>query len=340
MSVVTSFTTYTGKQSEFKDLVMAHLWGFLNLKDLGFNIMEDIQSTKTMYKDQYLDKITKKRNGCTPATTETGTGIQISSFPLTVNDMFVQLVQCAAVFDATIAETARKKGVDINNLEGTVIESYILERIAEDAARDIYRIFWLGDTTLTDTNYTMFDGIFKKTKAGFLAVDGTTSAGTIAATDLLPANIQATLQRIYDAQSYELRYMDDASKIMFVTDPVWIAYERYLQSTQFSGVSEQRVALINGIQTLMYNGIPMANLKVISKYLALDFASGSPAAISNPNRVLLTLGSNHYIATDTMTDTASVELFYDRRDDQNYTRMRYKLGYNYAYGFYNTIAGY
>ena len=60
-NAITSMTTYTGKQSEFKDLVMAKPYGYLGLKDLGFQVIEDVQSNKIMYKDALMDKITKKR---------------------------------------------------------------------------------------------------------------------------------------------------------------------------------------------------------------------------------------------------------------------------------------
>ena len=337
-NVITSMTTYTGKQSEFKDLVMIKLYGYLGLRDLGFQVIEDVQSNKIMYKDALLDKITKKRVGCN--NTATGTGVAISSFTLSVVDMQTQLEQCSDVFDATIAETVRKKGVDINDLTGTEIESYILEKVAETAARDLYRIVFLGDTTLSDSNYTPFDGIYKKVKAGYLAGDGTTYGGAITSSSLSISNIVATLDAVWDAQSYELKFIPDEQKVMFVEDSVFRAWEKYLSSTQFSGVGEQRNVLVNGVATLSFRGIPMVNTQVISKYLALDFATGSPAAVANPYRILLTKADNHYIVTDAITDTAKVVMWYEPLQDTNYTRLRYKAGYNYAYGALNCFAGF
>jgi hypothetical protein len=337
-NVITSMTTYTGKQSEFKDLVMIKLYGYLGLRDLGFQVIEDVQSNKIMYKDALLDKITKKRVGCN--NTATGTGVAISSFTLSVVDIQTQLEQCSDVFDATIAETVRKKGVDINDLTGTEIESYILEKVAETAARDLYRIVFLGDTTLSDSNYTPFDGIYKKVKAGYLAGDGTTYGGAITSSSLSISNIVATLDAVWDAQSYELKFIPDEQKVMFVEDSVFRAWEKYLSSTQFSGVGEQRNVLVNGVATLSFRGIPMVNTQVISKYLALDFATGSPAAVANPYRILLTKADNHYIVTDAITDTAKVVMWYEPLQDTNYTRLRYKAGYNYAYGALNCFAGF
>jgi hypothetical protein len=52
MAAITSFTTYTGKQSEFRELVMKKLAGFARVDQLGFQLVEDVQSNKIMYKDQ------------------------------------------------------------------------------------------------------------------------------------------------------------------------------------------------------------------------------------------------------------------------------------------------
>tara|TARA_R110000868_G_scaffold199423_1_gene446062 strand:+ start:227 stop:1252 length:1026 start_codon:yes stop_codon:yes gene_type:complete len=338
-NAITSMTTYTGKQSEFRELVMKKLQGFLSLNELGFQIIEDIQSNKIMYKDAYMDKITRKRVSCN--NTVTGNGVAISSFTLAVTDMQAQLEQCADVFDATIAEVLRKKGADINDLTATEIETYILERVADAAARDIFRIVLLGDTTLTNADYTAFDGVFKKVKAGFLATDGTVRvAASISDSDLTAANLVATLDAYVTAQPDELKFMPDESKRFYVTDSVYRAYERYLSSTQFSGVAEQRNALVNGIPSLTFRGIPMVNLKVISKYLLQDFNTTSPQSSSIvDNRILLTVPENHYIATDTLTDTARVQMWYEPVEDQNYTRLRYKLGYNYAFGELNVFGG-
>lgn len=338
--IVTSFTTYTGKQSEFRELITQKFSQYPALAALGFNVVNDIQSVKKMYKTPYLDKITKKRVGCSTTSTETGNGVAVTSFDLAVTDMQIQLPLCADVFASTIAETALKKGFDINNLEGTEIESMLAEMILEAAGRDAFRTLFLGDTTLSNTDYTAFDGLFKKLKAGYLAADGTVQAdGSITSTDINLTNIVTTFNNFIDAQPSELKYMDDAAKVFYVTHPVYEAWKRYLQSTNFSGVGAQRDALINGIPTLSFNGIPVVSLGLLSKYIDTDFATGSPATAATANRIILTTPENHYIATDLLEDTAKLDFWYERKEDTNYTRLRYKLGFNYAFGNMNVIGG-
>ena len=338
MAAITSFTTYTGKQSEFRELVMKKLAGFARVDQLGFQLVEDVQSNKIMYKDNYLDKITKKFTTC--QNTETGTGVSVSSFTLSVVNMQAQLEQCAAVFDATIAEVLRKKGADINDLTGTEIEAYVLERVAEAAARDLFRILFLGDTTLSNSDYTAFDGVFKKIKAGYLAGDGTVYGGTITASDINTSNIINTLDsKLWDVQPYELKFIPDNEKVLLVTDNIFRAYKKYLSSTSF-GIVEQRSALVNGISDITFRGIPVVSLGVIDKYIATDFATGSPAAASTPYRAILTKADNHYLATDTLTASSQVQMWYDQTQDKNYTRLRYEAGYNYAFGELNVFAGF
>lgn len=338
MAAITSFTTYTGKQSEFRELVMKKLAGFARVDQLGFQLVEDVQSNKIMYKDNYLDKITKKFTTC--QNTETGTGVSVSTFTLSVVNMQAQLEQCAAVFDATIAEVLRKKGADINDLTGTEIEAYVLERVAEAAARDLFRILFLGDTTLSNSDYTAFDGVFKKIKAGYLAGDGTVYGGTISASDINTSNIVNTLDsKLWDVQPYELKFVPDNEKVLLVTDNIYRAWKKYLSSTAF-GIVEQRSSLVNGISDVTFRGIPMVSLGVIDKYIATDFATGSPAAAATPYRAILTKADNHYLATDTLTASSQVQMWYDQTQDKNYTRLRYEAGYNYAFGELNVFAGF
>lgn len=338
MSAISSMPTWTGKQADFAELIKIKLLGSNDLAKLGFTVKEDVQSNRTEYKAPYLDKITSVRSGCTAASVSAG-GLAIAALTLTVADFKISDGQCAATFDNTIAELVRKKGFDINNLEGTQIDTLIQELVLDGAARDAYRKLWLNDTTYGNADYLGYDGVFKKVKAGYLAGDGTTYAGAITDADLAVGAIIATLNRIEDAQSDELKYMPDTMKKMYVTDGVWKAYRRYLQSTQFSGVAESRLALINGIETLYYNNIELINLGVISKYLSTDFSNGSPATLTTPHRILLTVPDNHIVSTDALTDSFSLDFWYEKKDDINYWRMFYKMGYTYAWGALNTMAG-
>lgn len=335
-NLITSVASYTGKQAEFQDTFVLKLAQNQLISALGFRIEQDIQSTKTFYKTGRLNKITKKVTGCTNE--DTATGVAISSVPLTVVQMEAQLKQCKDVFESSIYEAALKKGYDVYNLEGTQIQTLLLEIFGDAVANDLYRQIFLNDTALSNSDYTGYDGVFKKLKSGYLASDGTTRvAATISASDINSTNIVATLDSYVTAQKSPLKYnLSAQDKRFYVTDPVYRAWEMKL--TELGSIESSKVQLVDGIDALKFRGVPVVNLTQIDEYIGLDFATGSPAA-ANTNRIILTNPKNHIIGTDLLTDTTSAEFWYERKDKTNYARLNYRAGYAYVDGQENVIGG-
>lgn len=336
-NLITSVASYTGKQAEFQETFVLALAKTPLLAQLGFRIEQDIQSSKTFYKTGRLNKITKKSVDCN--TGDTATGVAISSVVLSVTQMEAELSQCKAPFESSIYEAALKKGYDVYNLEGTQIQTLLLEVFGSAVADDLYRQIFLNDTTLTNSDYTAYDGIFKTLTAGALAGDGTVRvAAVISDTDINQTNILTTLDTYVDAQNSVLKYnYTPDQKRMYVTDPIYRALET--KYTALGNLESSKTELINGISTLKFRGIPVVNLLTIGDYINLDFATGSPAT-ANDNRIILTNPQNHIIGTDMMTDTTSAEFWYERKDKKNYCRLNYRAGYKYIDGVENVIGGF
>ncbi len=336
-NLITSVASYTGKQAEFQETFVLALAKTPLLAQLGFRIEQDIQSSKTFYKTGRLNKITKKSVDCN--TGDTATGVAISSVVLSVTQMEAELSQCKAPFESSIYEAALKKGYDVYNLEATQIQTLLLEVFGSAVADDLYRQIFLNDTTLTNSDYTAYDGIFKTLKAGALAGDGTVRvAAVISDTDINQTNILTTLDTYVDAQNSVLKYnYTPDQKRMYVTDPIYRALET--KYTTLGNLESSKTELINGISTLKFRGIPVVNLLTIGDYINLDFATGSPAT-ANDNRIILTNPQNHIIGTDMMTDTTSAEFWYERKDKKNYCRLNYRAGYQYIDGVENVIGGF
>ena len=336
-NLITSVASYTGKQAEFQETFVLALAKTPLLAQLGFRIEQDIQSSKTFYKTGRLNKITKKSVDCN--TGDTATGVAISSVVLSVTQMEAELSQCKAPFESSIYEAALKKGYDVYNLEGTQIQTLLLEVFGAAVADDLYRQIFLNDTTLTNSDYTAYDGIFKTLKAGAIAGDGTVRvAAVISDTDINQTNILTTLDTYVDSQNSVLKYNYTADqKRFYVTDSIYRAYETKL--TTLGSLESSKTELVDGIGALKFRGIPMVNLLTISDYINLDFATGSPAT-ANDNRIILTNPLNHIIGTDMMTDTTSAEFWYERKDKKNYCRLNYRAGYKYIDGVENVIGGF
>jgi len=330
-NIITSVASYTGKQAEFRDTFVLALAKTPLLAALGFRIEQDIQSSKTFYKTNRLNKITKKAVDCN--TGDTATGVAIDSVVLSVTQMEANMTQCKAPFESSIYEAALRKGYDVYNLEATQIQTLLLEIFGMAAGNDLYRQIFLNDTTLSNPDYSAYDGIFKTIKTGYLANDGSVRvAATISDTDINSTNIIATLDAYVDQQPSNFKYNVLAGeKRLFVTDPIYRALEK--KYTELGNIESNKTQLIDGIDTLKFRGIPVVNLLTIGDYILQDFSTVSPASAGTmDNRIILTNPANHIIGTDLMTDTTSAEFWYERKDKTNYARLNYSIGYKYIDG--------
>jgi len=234
-----------------------------------------------------------------------------------------------------------KKGYDVYNLEATQIQTLLLEVFGMAVGDDLYRQIFLNDTTLTNNDYTAYDGIYKRLKAGALAADGTVRvAATIADADINSTNIVATLDSYVNAQPSAMKYnISKADKRFYVTPTVYEAWEMKL--TELGSLESSKVQLIEGVDALKFRGIPMVNLQQIDEYILQDFSTASPVSSATMNnRIILTNPQNHIIGTDLLTDTANAEFWYERKDKTNYARLNYRVGYNYIDGAENVIGGF
>lgn len=183
------------------------------------------------------------------------------------------------------------------------------------------------------------DGVFAKLLAGVAANDGTVDAGAITDTDILPANIEATMFRIYTAQSALMESYPDTDKVLLVTNSIAKAWKRYLQTQTGLNTIIQTEYITRGVNELSYNNIPMVVMDWVDRGIALYDTTGSPASTVNPNRAILTTTANHHIMIDG-TGFENIDPFYDRKDDKVYSPASAMVDYLYAYGEFNVIAGF
>ena len=145
---------------------------------------------------------------------------------------------------------------------------------------------------------------------------------------------------IVSSQSQLLKGFDNGSKVLIVTQTVYEAWARFLQvgnGTAFQYANAD--AIRNGVADVRYLGIPMITASYVDTGLSLYETSGSPAAVTNPHRVILTIGNNHHIMIDG-TGFEAIEPFYDRKDDKVYSPASAMVDYKYGYGELNVFAGF
>lgn len=221
------------------------------------------------------------------------------------------------------------------------IVSRIVEKQSNAFNTNLLYALFFGDSASSTTWLTGMDGVFKKLVAGAVATDGTVRVSTsMSSTDINLTNIEATLYAIYSAQSNLMKTFDNSQKVFIVTQTVYEAWARYLQiATGVGGNLIDRASVQNGVTGISYQGIPMINANYIDRGIALYDLTGSPAAADDPNRVILTVPSNHHIMIDG-SGFESIEPFYDRKDDKVYSPASAMIDYQYGYGELNVIAGF
>ena len=181
-----------------------------------------------------------------------------------------------------------------------------------------------------------FNGVYKKLKTGAAANDGTVDVGTITATDLLPANIEATMYEFYVGQSNLMKTFDNSAKAFIVTQNVYEAWSRFLQIGNGSAWNYQNPSTIqNGVSGITYQGIPIINANYVDRAIQL-FDSTSP---TTSERIILTVPTNHHIMIDG-TGFETLDPFYDRLTDIVYSPASAMVDYQYGYGELNVIGGF
>jgi hypothetical protein len=207
------------------------------------------------------------------------------------------------------------------------------------ANEDLLAVLFLGDTSSSNSMLATIDGVDAKWLAGVANGDGTVDAGAITATDLLPANIEATFNRVFEAQPRQLRRQAANLKKFWVTGSVYYAFQRYLQINTGTTTIVQTSNITEGITIAKYNGIEIVNLDWLDDAIVDYNSVGSPPSTVNPHRIYLTMPSNHALMMDGSGYTM-IDPFYDRKDDKVYSPLTAMIDYQYGFGFYNVFAGF
>jgi len=266
------------------------------------------------------------------------TGSPITKKALDPYELDFSFQQCYTDFLKSIFGDSLPDGWRKGELTPEIVDRIVTKQSNSFNTNMLYALFF-GDTASSTTWLTGIDGVFKKLLAGATASDGTVNAGAISDSDLTPANIEGTLYDIYTAQSDLMKSFDNNTKAFIVTNTVYEAWTRYLQiGTAVGGNIIDRASVVNGVTGIAYQGVPMINASYIDRGIALYDRAGSPLAPNEPNRVILTVPSNHHIMLDG-SGFEAIEPFYDKLTDKVYSPASAMIDYQYGYGELNVIAG-
>ncbi len=132
----------------------------------GIRVIPNVQSNMKL---NYFPAINKLLKAYVKGFTGTNFGAH-SQRTLSVVRLKAEASQDAMEFYQTVFETALNKGVNWNDITGTILEDVVLELFRAAVESDTYRMFWLADTykeTLSSTTYGNYSGTADTTYNAF-----------------------------------------------------------------------------------------------------------------------------------------------------------------------------
>lgn len=336
--------TYVGKEpGSIGEAIVRRVFNNENLEaTLGIRIREDVVVREKMIHAHMSKYITRKRLGCGERT-NSGKPIFREKY-LEVTNAQIWDEICAEDFGGTVAELARKKGYDINNLEGTQIEDLLQELYANIWERDFQMIVQFGDSDIavpakpadnaTDADKAAYakaatlsitDGFWKQVFAG-VAADADDPDKIIRAATVPTGNLAANYTRdvllpaLYDGQSPLMDQVEDSQKLFVLSRSL---YQNLAASMRnFATTGEQSTSFFkDGLGNMTYEGIPIVKNKDIEQEVD-----------TLKRRAYLTVKGGFQVGTDTHQQSQVMEGWYSKDTDLNNIRVRYKVGMNYLDG--------
>lgn len=307
------------------------------IQALPFDIIVSKFVNRELYFNTQLDKISVKKvdcgwtfNGGATFTKKTVTPVEIAA---AVEQCYVDLVN-------TIFAYGLPDGWERGTLSAEVIK-FMLDQRQYAFNRDLLTTLFLGDEANGVAYYAMNDGIYKKLAAGAAAADGTVDANvTLNSTTLNATNFFATLKSIFDLQPRLLKGIPKNNRVWIWTESVYDAYTNYLYvSTQTNAGIIQRETVVNGIDETQFMGIPILVVPIVDERLEADFTTGSPLAVTDPYRVILTAPTNHKILLDA-DGLMKTNQWYNPDLDLYRMTGSALFDYEYGYGELNVYSGF
>lgn len=318
------------------DVYMKPLLDDPQIQSLPFDFIVGKFLDRDLYFNTQLDKISYKKVACGWTF---GGGATFTKKTISPVEIAAPVEQCYRELISTIFAQGLPDGWQRGELSPEVI-NFMREQQRYAFNRDLLTVLFLGDEANAVSYYAIKDGIYKKLAAGALASDGTVDAGALTATSLNTTNFFTTMKAVYDAQARFLKGVTKERKVWIWTDSVYDAYLAYLYvSTQTTAGSLQRESIEAGLEAPKFMGIPIIRVPIVDERLEDDFVTGSPLAVVDPYRVILTDPSNHKVLLDG-NGLMNQEVWYEKKDDKVYLAGSALFEYEYGYGELNVIAGF
>ena len=294
----------------------------------------DARDKTNIYLPQKLRKIFRvDSNGC--GFSAAGGTFNINDKTISTEKIKANLELCVEEFIDTVWSETLKRGVDINDLSGTDIDTMVREQVVKATRSDLHRLAWFAsDATSSGADWNAFDGwiqLFIDNSAA-INTDSTffdlSTQGFEDSSGIVADGAQNAFEKLYEEAGAELLAMPN--KVFYVSRGI---KDNYLKSLEDQNNSVGQSNLENGVSNITYRGIPV--VEVPEWQVNLDDTTNPQNSVVGSHLIVFTTPDNLVIGTDTVSAGGTMNQFKFRYNDDDDEKLKIiakmKLGAQYVH---------
>ena len=194
--------------------------------------------------------------------------------------------------------------------EDMTFESEVAESVIKTIMEHNEVADWQGDTASANVYLNRYDGLAKIIDAATGVVDGNTSSAT-GITSGASGNVDTLIKDICNARPAKVK--SAANQVLFVGQDT---FDKYVDT-------------LNAKNLYHVNATDWANYEtsIAGKNVMLVGVAG----LDGTNRMFLGTRENFFLGFDLQNDEEEFDMWYDKKDDKVYYRVKFKRGLQVAY---------
>jgi len=194
--------------------------------------------------------------------------------------------------------------------EDMAFEAEVADSIVKTIMEHNETADWQGDTASANVYINRYDGLIKIIDAATTAVDGNTSAAT-AISSGASGNVDTLISDMCNARPAKVK--SAANQVLFVGQDT---FDKYVDT-----LNAKNLYHVNATDWANYTvSIPGKNVTLVG-VVGLD----------GTNRMFLGTQENFFLGFDLQNDEEEFDMWYDKKDDKVYYRVKFKRGLQVAY---------
>jgi hypothetical protein len=273
----------------------------------------------------------KARQGCNPTSQNWTIGTR--KVVWTPKAWEILLDKCWTEIEATAAVYGLKPGVEVSDLVESQYMAIVVEVLTTAIKKFIVRLVWFNDldaenvtdggiiTDGVNTEYfNILDGLWKQLLTQVAAnpaqrVVIAENAGSAYTTqELSPENVRTYLQQLKFKAPITLRSKSNA--FIACTQSIYDAWDMYLQGKTLESTYTN---LVNGQQTLTFNGIPLIPMPIWDEIIGTCEDTGTK--LHNPHRALFVTKEILAVGVDGEDSFEKMNIWYEKKERKNYIEL-------------------